>query len=126
MTFDRGQLLQELAAKRGALVKVEPKPQIVEWRVVPEPIAYRVSRIAVGVVLIGAGLTLAFTSMRANAWFGYALSVDGSAGSIFATLSVTAELIAFVLPTANRFYRDLGERWASLRGWAMALVASAI
>src|SRR5438034_812587 len=108
---ERAQRYREIQRERS-LVTTEPQlpttsPVLqIRREAHVEPIAYRVSRVGVGVVLIGAGLTLAFTSMRANAWFGYALSIDNSAGGIFATLSVTAELIAFVLPTANRFYRD--------------------
>src|SRR5262245_51543003 len=64
--------------------------------------------------------------MRANAWLGYALSVDAIAGDIFATLSVTAELIALVLPVANRLYCQAGERWSAVKGSLMAVVASAV
>ena len=85
-----------------------------------------VPRYIIGSILIGSAVVLAVTSMRANAWFGYALSVDDTAGQIFASLSVTAELIAFVMPTANRLYCQMGEPWTAARGWFLAVVASAV
>jgi hypothetical protein len=86
--------------------------------------AYRMSRSAVGLTLIALAFALVYASVRANAWVGYALSADESAGQIFATLSVVAELIAFVMPTANRLYRQAGDRLAAARGSLMTLVAS--
>ena len=82
-----------------------------------------IGRGTVGLVLVGAGITLALTSMRANAWFGYSLTADETAGGIFSTLSVTAEVIACTLPTANRFYWQDGDRWTALKGSALMCVA---
>jgi hypothetical protein len=52
-----------------------------------DPIPFRIGRNIVGLVLISAALMVAYTSMRANAWFGYALSIDDNAGQIFASLT---------------------------------------
>src|SRR5260370_32240317 len=60
----------------------------------------------VGVMLIGAGVAIVITSMEANAWQGHAMTVDESAGDIFSRLSVLAEGVACLLPTANQFYWD--------------------
>ena len=82
-----------------------------------------IGRGTVGLVLVGAGITLALTSMRANAWFGYSLTADETAGWIFSTLSVTAEIIACALPTANRFYWQDGDRWTAVKGGVLMCVA---
>jgi hypothetical protein len=85
-----------------------------------------VPRCIVGVPLVGAAFALVWASVRANAWAGFALSVDGEAGRIFATLTVTAEVIAFLVPTANRLYRAMGETWSVLRGLLILIVAALI
>jgi hypothetical protein len=82
-----------------------------------------IGRGVVGLVLVGAGVTLAVTSMQANAWSGYSLSTDEAAGGIFARLSVTAEIVASALPSANRFYWQDGDRWTALKGSALMCVA---
>ena len=56
----------------------------------------------------------------------FALSVDENAGQIFATLTVTAELIAFLMPTANQLYRQIGKRWDAAKGWFILIIASSI
>ena len=61
--------------------------------------------------------------MEANAWQGHVVTVDEAAGDIFSRLSVLAELVACVLPTANQFYRDDGDRRAALKGTAVMAVA---
>ena len=63
-----------------------------------------VGRIIVGVLLVAVGVTIAVTSMEANSWYGHSLTTDLSAGDIFSRLSVLAEVVACILPTANRFY----------------------
>lgn len=81
---------------------------------------------AVGLTLVSCGVTLAVTSMRANAWFGYSLTTDATAGNIFATLSVIAEVIACALPTANQFYWRAGQYGAALLGTALMGIALAV
>jgi hypothetical protein len=82
-----------------------------------------IGRGLIGLVLVGAGVTLAVTSMQANAWSGYSLTTDETAGEIFSRLSVTAEIIACALPSANRFYRQDGAWWTALMGCALMCVA---
>jgi len=82
-----------------------------------------IGRGVVGLVLVAAGFTIAVTSMQANSWFGYSLTTDGTAGGIFSRLSVMAEIVACVLPSANRFYRQDGDWWTALRGSALMCVA---
>src|SRR5262245_15930611 len=77
----------------------------------------------IGLVLVGAGVTLAVTSMQANAWAGYSFAADETAGPIFARLSVIAEIIACALPPANRFYWRDGDWWTVLKGTALMGVA---
>jgi hypothetical protein len=76
-----------------------------------------------GITLIGVGIAIAATSMQANDWQGHILSVDKAAGDIFSRLSVLAELVACVLPTANQFYRDDGNRRAAMKGTVVQAVA---
>lgn len=80
----------------------------------------------VGITLVGCGVTLAVTSMRANAWFGYSLTTDATAGNIFATLSVIAEIIACALPTANQCYWRAGQWGAATIGVALMGIALAV
>lgn len=87
---------------------------------------YAIGRCIIGVLLIGLAFVLAYSSVRANAWAGFALSVDENAGAIFATLTVTAELNAFLMPTANRLYRQIGKRWDAAKGWFILIIASSI
>jgi hypothetical protein len=77
----------------------------------------------VGIMLIAVGVTIAVTSMEANSWYGYSLATDAAAGDIFSRLSVLAEVVACVLPTANRFYWQDGDRWTAMKGTAMMVVA---
>jgi len=110
------------APDANAIGGVSETPPIPKQSAASGPTPRGVGRRIVGVTLIGSALVLAITSMRANVWFGYAISTDDSAGPIFSSISVTAEVIAFVLPTANRFYRGRDR----LRGWLLAGVASSI
>jgi hypothetical protein len=77
----------------------------------------------VGLAIIGTGAFIAFTSMRANSWFGHSLTPDPVAGEVYSRLSVAAEVIACLMPTAVRFYWQDGDWWTALRGWALMAVA---
>jgi hypothetical protein len=80
-------------------------------------------RAVVGLAIVGTGAWIAITSMRGNAWFGHSLTPDPAAGEIYSNLSVAAEIMACLIPTAIRFYWQDGEPWAALRGWALMAVA---
>jgi hypothetical protein len=80
-------------------------------------------RIATGLVIVGCGIAIAATSIRANAWFGRSLTTDANAGEIFSHLSVLAEIVACAIPTAMRFYWQDGERVTALKGVALMAVA---
>ena len=82
-----------------------------------------VGRTATGLALAGCGVAIALTSIRANSWFGHSLTNDPLAGEIFARLSVLAEITACVIPTANRFYWQDGDRWTAFRGFMLMAVA---
>jgi hypothetical protein len=79
-------------------------------------------RALVGLALVGSGAFIAYTSMRANSWFGHSLTPDPVAGEVYSHLSVAAELIACLLPTAIRFYAQEGDRWTALLGWLLMAV----
>jgi hypothetical protein len=61
--------------------------------------------------------------MRANAWYGHSLTPDPVAGEVYSNLSVAAEIIACLIPTAIRFYWQNDEPWTAVRGWALMAVA---
>jgi uncharacterized membrane protein len=82
-----------------------------------------VGRAVTGLAVAGCGAAIAVTSIRANAWFGRSLTTDPTAGEIFSSLSVLAEITACVIPTANRFYWQDGDRWTALRGFILMAVA---
>jgi hypothetical protein len=82
-----------------------------------------IGRRIVGVTLVAVGVKIAITSIQANDWQGHVLSVDEAAGDIFSRLSVLAEVVACVLPTANQFYWDDGNWRAALKGNAVMAVA---
>ncbi len=82
-----------------------------------------VGRGIVGIMLIGAGVAIVITSMEANSWQGHAMTVDEVAGDIFSRLSVLAEGVACLLPTANQFYWDDGDWRAAMKGTAVMAVA---
>jgi hypothetical protein len=114
----------ELITVKPTEVIQSPLPALAEPVSAPKSPAYRIGCTVIGLALVALSFALVYASVRANAWVGFALSVDETAGQIFATLSVVAELIAFVMPTANRLYRQAGDRWTALRGSLMTLVAS--
>jgi hypothetical protein len=82
-----------------------------------------IGRAAVGLAIIGTGGFIAYTSMRANSWFGHSLTPDPVAGEVYSHLSVAAEVIACLIPTATRFYWQDGDWWTALRGWVLMAVA---
>jgi hypothetical protein len=82
-----------------------------------------IGRAGVGLAIVSTGAFIAYTSMRANAWFGHSLTPDPVAGEVYSHLSVAAEVIACLLPTGIRFYAQDGEWWTALRGWVLMAVA---
>lgn len=63
-----------------------------------------VGRGSVGLAVVTTGAFIAYTSMRANSWFGHSLTPDPVAGEVYARLSVAAEILACLIPTGIRFY----------------------
>jgi hypothetical protein len=76
-----------------------------------------------GLGLIGTGAFIAVTSLQANAWFGHSLTPDPIAGEIYSRLSVAAEVVACLLPTAIGFYRADRRPLAALWGTGLMAVA---
>jgi hypothetical protein len=82
-----------------------------------------IGRALVGSAIICTGAFIAYTSMRANAWFGHSLTPDPTAGEVYSHLSVAAEVIACLIPTAVRFYWQDGDWLTALRGCLLMAVA---
>jgi hypothetical protein len=80
-------------------------------------------RAMIGLAIVSTGAFIAYTSMRANSWFGHSLTPDPAAGEVYSHLSVAAEVIACLIPTATRFYWQDGDWWTALRGWVLMAVA---
>src|SRR5882762_4956325 len=117
------------------LLMLEPGPaasavtRLMEPRieVLPPPTRHRfwtaLGRAGVGLAIVCTGAFIAYTSLRANAWFGHSLTPDPVAGEVYSNLSVAAEIIACLIPTAIRFYWQNDEPWTAVRGWALMAVA---
>ena len=82
-----------------------------------------IGRTMIGLAIVSTGAFIAYTSVRANSWFGHSLTPDPVAGEVYSHLSVAAEVIACLLPTSIRFYAEDGEWWTALRGWLLMAVA---
>jgi hypothetical protein len=117
--------LAKQAEKQLPAVLAEHAPEAA--RSIPTPTLGRgwqaIGRGTVGLAIVCTGAFIAYTSMRANAWFGYSLTPDPMAGEVYARLSVAAEVVACLIPTGIRFYFQNGEVWSAVRGWALMAVA---
>jgi hypothetical protein len=111
----------ETAVARNVVAGPWVKPQV-EVKAPRRSAWAALGRIGIGAAIISTGAFIAFTSMRANSWFGHALTPDPAAGDIYAALSVAAEILACLIPTGIRFYSAIGERWTAFRGWALMAV----
>jgi hypothetical protein len=115
-------VLEPAPAANAVTRPVEPRIEVL-----PPPTRRRfwtaLGRAGVGLAIVCTGAFIAYTSLRANAWFGHSLTPDPVAGEVYSNLSVAAEIIACLIPTGIRFYWTNGEPWTALRGWALMAVA---
>jgi hypothetical protein len=115
-------MLEPAPAANAVTRPVEPRIEVL-----PPPGRHRfwtaLGRAGVGLAIVCTGAFIAYTSLRANAWFGHSLTPDPVAGEVYARLSVAAEIIACLIPTGIRFYWQNGEPWTAARGWALMAVA---
>src|SRR6266436_4922771 len=115
-------MLEPAPAANAVTRPVEPRIEVL-----PPPVRRRfwtaLGRAGVGLAIVSTGAFIAYTSMRANAWFGHSLTPDLVAGEVYSDLSVAAEIIACLIPTGIRFYWTSGEAWNAVRGWALMAVA---
>jgi hypothetical protein len=82
-----------------------------------------IGRGLVGLAIVLTGGFIAFTSMRANSWFGHSMTPDPAAGEVYSHLSVAAEVLATLLPTGIMFYGRDGRLLAAARGWLLMAIA---
>ena len=115
-------MLEPAPAANAVTRPVEPRIEVL-----PPPVRRRfwtaLGRAGVGLAIVCTGAFIAYTSLRANAWFGHSLSPDPVAGEVYSNLSVAAEIIVCLIPTGIRFYWQNGEAWTAVRGWALMAVA---
>ena len=115
-------MLEPAPAANAVTRPVEPRIEVL-----PPPGRHRfwtaLGRAGVGLAIVCTGAFIAYTSLRANAWFGHSLTPDPVAGEVYSNLSVAAEIIACLIPTAIRFYWQNDEPWTAVRGWALMAVA---
>src|SRR6266436_6311277 len=96
-------MLEPAPAANAVTRPVEPRIEVL-----PPPVRRRfwtaLGRAGVGLAIVCTGAFIAYTSLRANAWFGHSLTPDPVAGEVYSNLSVAAEIIACLIPTGIRFY----------------------
>jgi outer membrane protein TolC len=62
----------------------------------------RVTRAAGGAALAAVAVTVAWFGIRINAWYGSTLGRNAEASALLSGLSVSADVLALILPTAAR------------------------
>ncbi len=124
---DSGYVARLLMLEPAPAANAVTRPLEPRIEVLPPPTRHRfwtaLGRAGVGLAIVSTGTFIAYTSLRANAWFGHSLTPDPVAGEVYARLSVAAEIIACLIPTGIRFYWQNGEPWTAARGWALMAVA---
>jgi hypothetical protein len=108
---------------------VKPEPVLGEYRELPEiePAVIETrfeaaGRIIPGTVQIIVAIVIGLASIAGSMWFGFKLSTDYTAGTIFSTFSVCAEILALVIPTTSAIYWQLGRKWMAFQGWGLMLI----
>jgi hypothetical protein len=88
--------------------------------------AARIARAAGGAVLAALALAVAWFGIRINAWYGGTLGRTPEASTLLSGLSVSADVLALVLPTAARTLWTDRRRMAAAVAWALWTITIAV
>jgi hypothetical protein len=114
--------------KKSTLPAVVPAPAPVSTRVTPRPpevVTFFVTpsrRHAAPMLLQAAALALAVVGMTMNGWFARSLGATDTAGCLFLTIGVAADLVALVIPSCAASLWQARHRATALAAWAVWLM----
>jgi hypothetical protein len=80
---------------------------------------YKAAAYGSALTLAAIALAIAWFGLRINAWYGAALGRTAEAGALLAGLSITADLLALVLPAIARLLWLAGRRAVSATAWCI-------
>jgi hypothetical protein len=76
-------------------------------------------RLVASIFLVTAAFALAGVGITTNGWFARSLGSSDTAGWLFLTIGVAADLVALVMPSCAAGLWHTGQRVTSLVGWAV-------
>ncbi len=88
--------------------------------------AARLARAAGGAALAALAVAVAWFGIRINAWYGGTLGRTPDASSLLSGLSISADILALVLPTAARTLWTDRRRMAAAVAWALWTIMIAV
>jgi len=86
----------------------------------------RVARAAGGAALAVLAVVVAWFGIRINAWYGGTLGRNSEASTLLSGLSVAADVLALILPTAARTLWTDRRRMAAAVAWALWIITIAV
>jgi len=86
----------------------------------------RVTRAAGGAALAALAVAVAWFGIRINAWYGGTLGRNSEASTLLSGLSVSADVLALILPTAARTLWTDRRRMAAAVAWALWTIMIAV
>ena len=86
----------------------------------------RVTRAAGGAALAALAVAVAWFGIRINAWYGGTLGRNSEASTLLSGLSVSADVLALILPTAARTLWTDRRRMAAAVAWALWTITIAV
>ena len=87
---------------------------------------FRVTRAAGGAALAALAVAVAWFGIRINAWYGSTLGRNSEASTLLSGLSVSADVLALILPTAARTLWTDRRRMAAAVAWALWTITIAV
>jgi hypothetical protein len=88
--------------------------------------AVRITRAAGGAALAALAVAVAWFGIRINAWYGGTLGRTPEASTLLSGLSVSADILALILPTAARTLWTDRRRMAAAVAWALWTITIAV
>jgi len=86
----------------------------------------RVTRAAAGAALAALAVAVAWFGIRINAWYGNTLGRNSEASNLLSGLSISADVLALILPTAARTLWTDRRRMAAAVAWALWSITIAV